>query len=89
MIDDPSNTPVEPDRERLFRRGYINGMSEVIYLLAHKLTDDELARVRSWAEHALWPWGLSDLTTAKRPPTFPELEGQNTRTHGMWFSDGP
>ena len=89
MIEDPSDQPASPDAEGMFRRGYLNGASEVIYLLSHKLSVDELAIVRAWVEQELWPWARSDLDTTKRPPAFPTLDGQPPRTLGMWFPDGP
>lgn len=87
MIDDPGDQPMDPQVEETFRRGYVSGASEVIYLLSHKLSAEELALLRAWTEGALWSWGLTELERAKRPPEFPTLPGQRSRTLGMWFPD--
>ena len=86
MADDsPSDMPVDPQFEVRYRRAYINGATEVLYLLAHKLSDQELAVVTEWVDQSLVPWSREGLDTAKRPPDFPMMVGQRPRRHGGWF----
>ena len=83
--DDPSLEPTGRGHEREYRRAYTNGATEVLYLLAHKLTPEELEMVTIWVERELLTWGTENLEHAVRPPSFPLLKGQRPRRHGMWF----
>lgn len=83
--DDPWGQPVDQRFESQYRRAYMNGATEVLYLLAHKLTPEELEMVTNWVDDHLVPWTLNNLDTTKKPPSFPVLDGQRPRRHGMWF----
>lgn len=82
----PDDMEVDPQVERGFRRGYVNGLYDALIGVKERLSDDEFRLLEEWISGVLVPWSNTGLSTAIRPPepTDPALRSTR-RTHG----DGP
>jgi len=67
-ISDPSDLPVEPRLEHMYRRGYVHGVAAAIEALRKNLSDKEYQFLETWIMKDLFAWSTTNLRTALRPP---------------------
>ena len=59
--------------EDTYRRGYAQGVVDVISGIVHLLTDDQKQRVEDWYLRQLTPWRGQQGFTSSPPPGFPKI----------------
>jgi hypothetical protein len=67
----PSDAPMDPRLEHMYRRGYVHGVMAIIAALKGRLPKEEARNLEAWTEETLFKWSTSDLELARRPPEVP------------------
>jgi hypothetical protein len=60
-----------PERERSYRQGYLDGVAAAVAGLSHNFSEPQLEEIDVWFVTKLVPWSSSLDMTANPPPVFP------------------
>ena len=72
--------PFDPDTEEAFRRGYADGVIDVMSCIGKLLPENAKRRIDAWIKVELEPWkaqgriGPGSDTGFERPPALPRID---------------